>query len=292
MEQNTYKALEEIKEHGRPDFTFDIYICSIPVDFAEVPIHWHDDLEIISVRKGTGVVDLDFTPHPVKAGDFVVVKPGTPHAIRSEDPAGMEYENIMVNVSFFMSYHLDACAQEYFIPFLEGSYPVPELYSPESWTYEPLIRCIGRIDSLCDRKNFAWEVGVKAALYDFFYTLFTEYPAAELPKKSNRKDAELKVILSYVEDNYASPLKVADAAAQLGYSESYFMRFFKEHTHKSFITYLTEVRLSHAAEALRGTDSSVLEVASSCGYDNLSLFNRQFKRKYNTTPTEYRKKLV
>ena len=51
-----YYDYHEIKEHAGRDFPFNIYPCSIPLDFKLVPVHWHEEMEIISVKKGRGLV--------------------------------------------------------------------------------------------------------------------------------------------------------------------------------------------------------------------------------------------
>ncbi|MBO6129158.1 MAG: helix-turn-helix transcriptional regulator [Pseudobutyrivibrio sp.] len=77
-------------------------------------------------------------------------------------------------------------------------------------------------------------------------------------------------------------------AKLIGFSESHFMRFFKEAFGVSFVTYLNDYRLSMAARMLLSTEESVLEISQQVGFENLSHFNRQFKRKYGKTPREYR----
>ena len=56
----------------------------------------------------------------------------------------------------------------------------------------------------------------------------------------------------------------------------------------SFITYLNDYRLSMAARLLLSTEDSVLTISQQVGFENLSHFNRAFKKKYNKTPREYR----
>lgn len=288
MENNTYKTLQETKSHGKPDFHFNIYPCTIPMDFPEVSVHWHDDIELISVRKGKGIVDLDFISHEVQEGDLILIRPGQLHAIKSIANATMEYENIMLNRSFLMSYQLDACASDFFIPFMEGRYQLPAIYDRSDFCYEPLREIIARIDALCTRKDFAWQIGVKSSIYQLFYTLFARYPYEKVMIHDEKKYEAIKEILSYVEANYPNNITVEDAATQLGYSESHFMRFFKQQTNMTFISYLNDFRLAKAADALLNSSDSVLEISGNCGYDNLSLFNRHFKRKYQMTPSAFR----
>ena len=64
-----YYDYHEIKEHAGRDFPFNIYPCSIPFDFKLVPVHWHEEMEIISVKKGRGLVTVDMVPYEVGMGD-------------------------------------------------------------------------------------------------------------------------------------------------------------------------------------------------------------------------------
>ena len=93
----------EIKEHAGRDFPFNIYPCSIPADFRQVPVHWHEDMEIIAVKKGRGVVTVDMEPYEARAGEAVVVFPGQLHGISQCGSEAMEYENIIFLPSMLMS---------------------------------------------------------------------------------------------------------------------------------------------------------------------------------------------
>ena len=70
------------------------------------------------------------------------------------------------------------------------------------------------------------------------------------------------------------------------------MKFFKCHMGTGFIDYLNDYRLVMAERLLRSSDNSVLEIAVQSGFDNLSYFNRIFKRKYGTSPGKYRKQFL
>ena len=56
-----------------------------------------------------------------------------------------------------------------------------------------------------------------------------------------------------------------------------------------FTAYLNDYRLTLAAKALLESHKAILDIATECGFENLSYFNRQFKKKYGTTPSNYRK---
>ena len=99
----------------------------------------------------------------------------------------------------------------------------------------------------------------------------------------------MKTILKYVEEHYVEHITIDDMAALTYYSKSHFMKFFKQHMGTGFIEYLNDYRLTMAERLLKSSDSSVLEIAEQSGFDNLSYFNRIFKRKYGISPGKARK---
>lgn len=95
-------------------------------------------------------------------------------------------------------------------------------------------------------------------------------------------------MLGYIEEHYGEELDISQAAGMCFYSQSHFMKYFKQYTGQSFVNYLNDYRLSRAGGFLRTTGDTVTEIAGRCGFDNLSYFNRLFRRKYGMTPKEYR----
>ena len=77
-------------------------------------------------------------------------------------------------------------------------------------------------------------------------------------------------------------------AALTYYSKSHFMKFFKAHMGTGFIDYLNDYRLTMAERLLHTSDAPVIEIAQQSGFDNLSYFNRIFKRKYGQSPGKMR----
>ena len=68
------------------------------------------------------------------------------------------------------------------------------------------------------------------------------------------------------------------------------MNFFKKHLGVSCIEYVIQFRLRKAAELLQHSTLPVLEIAAQSGFNNLTNFNRQYKKYYQLTPSQYRKK--
>ena len=87
-------------------------------------------------------------------------------------------------------------------------------------------------------------------------------------------------------------ITIRDIAEVTGFSESHFMRYFRNIMNTTFVDYLREYRLTMAARLLTSSESSILDIAVESGFENLSYFNRTFKKKYQMTPHEYRKQKI
>ena len=101
----------------------------------------------------------------------------------------------------------------------------------------------------------------------------------------------MKQIIKYIEHNYMEKITIETMAEELGLSQSHFMKFFKNTMGTTFIDYLNEYRLTMASRLLISSESSILNIAAEVGFDNLSYFNRLFKKRFAVTPREYRRKL-
>ena len=76
-----YQNYHEAKSHTSADFPYNTYLCSIPLDFTQVPLHWHEELEMVVIQKGEGTISVDCDRQAVRAGDMVFIRPGHLHSI-------------------------------------------------------------------------------------------------------------------------------------------------------------------------------------------------------------------
>jgi AraC-like DNA-binding protein len=94
--------------------------------------------------------------------------------------------------------------------------------------------------------------------------------------------------LEYMNHNFDKPITLNEVARLANMSDAAFSRFFKQRTGNTFIDSLTEIRLGHASRMLIDTTQSIAEIAYHCGFNNISNFNRIFKKKKSCTPKDFR----
>ena len=283
-----YENYHERKTHVEFEFPYNTYLCSIPLDFSRVPVHWHEEMELIYIKKGKGVVTVDFKQHTVTGPTIVLILPGQLHSIDQFGDEIIEYENIIFNYNMLISKNPDYADTDFITPLIRGKITVPTVFNPVYPYYEDVARPIDACDEICKTKPQGYQLFIKSMLFQFFFILDNRCRNLTPPPKNKTAIDKMRIVLKYVENNYPEKITIADIAEVAGFSESHFMRYFKETMGTSFIDYLKDYRLTMAARLLQSSDNAIIDIASDVGFDNISYFNRSFKAKYGVSPRNYR----
>lgn len=105
------------------------------------------------------------------------------------------------------------------------------------------------------------------------------------------KSRRIGKITNYINKNYMNPIRLSDMSELVSMSDSALSHFFKKRTNRNLIDYINDVRLGYATKMLLETTHSISEIAFLCGFNNISNFNRAFKKNKGKTPSEYREAL-
>lgn len=97
-------------------------------------------------------------------------------------------------------------------------------------------------------------------------------------------------IVQFVEKNYHHKISLEDVGELVGMSASSVSRFFKQRTRHNFWDYLNGFRIDRAAQMMIETEHTISEISYACGFNNISNFNRVFRKRIGTTPSDYRNK--
>lgn len=102
------------------------------------------------------------------------------------------------------------------------------------------------------------------------------------------RSRRIRTVCAYIDKNYATPLRLKDMAELTNMSEAALSRFFKQQTGKNITEYIIDIRVGHAAKELIETEKTVAEICYSSGFNNISNFDRLFKRLKGCSPKEFR----
>ncbi len=108
---------------------------------------------------------------------------------------------------------------------------------------------------------------------------------------SNRYGKDITEIINYVENNYTQKITLKMLATKFGINESYLSRMFKNQTGKNLIYYVNEKKMHKARELLGNPHMMIKEAAYAVGYDDQFYFNKLFKRFFQVSPTEFRRRI-
>lgn len=282
-------AYHETKTHGKIEFPFTVYNGKIPEYIHAFPLHWHDEMEIIYVDDGQGIVTVQSSRYEVKRGDIIVVPLQTVHAIDRKSNYAMQYYNVLFSLSVLDGVD-DICRKKYFEPLYRNEIS-PIIYAPDGSELNNLL--LPHIRTLIDGRHsdeYGNELMIKSALFAVLHHIITfavPHTSGKAVDTSNYD--KLKKLLLYVRRHYGERISVSTAADICGYSCSHFMKIFKNMTGQSFTEYLIDYRLNTAANALSLTAARIIDIAFECGFENLSYFSRAFLGKFGVTPSQYRK---
>ena len=118
------------------------------------------------------------------------------------------------------------------------------------------------------------------------YTLIA--PVGDQSISIETDSRRIAMIISYVHQNYMNRITLDDIGELVKMSPEGVSRFFKSKTRQTFLNFLNNYRLNHVIDLMLKTDDFISEICYACGFNNISNFNRFFKKKIGMTPSDYR----
>ncbi|CDF45182.1 2-isopropylmalate synthase [Roseburia sp. CAG:100] len=281
-----YFELKENKPHGTKDDPFSTYHIENGGQSFQIPVHWHDELEIIYVKSGFLTVNISGENYIGKPGDAFVVSPGNLHFMGSQTGT-VDYFTFLFPLKYIAFRTDDMLDDKLIEPLNSGHLMIsPEIKDTVKEQCEQLARVYAaEIDE--SESKITGQIRKKIILLQFIHELWKKGFIVE--NDTTGRNTVEKEMVSYIQQNYTGKILLREFGEQFHLSEKYISRYFKEHFHITLSQYVTYLRLEHAKQMLQETDISVTEVAMQSGYQNISYFIRSFKKTYGVSPLKYRK---
>ena len=175
--------------------------------------------------------------------------------------------------------------EDYLAPVLRGTVRFEAHLQKEIDWQNHIIELLRSTHPYCTIPYSRSDLALRGILNEIWSELFLHADAEAAP---SRAYARLEPAVNYICENYRFPITISDIAAQVNLSISRFSALFRDCFHVSPVAYLLQYRLHQCTILLLSTDLTVAEIAFTCGFDNLSNFNRQFRERTGTTPTAFR----
>ncbi len=253
----------------------------------DFPLHSHEELELNFIMNAQGAQRL-IGDHIAEIDDLELVLVGSnlPHVWQTHKCKNKEIKEITIQ------FHKDLL-DEKFLRKNQMSFIRSMLERSAKgiiFSRQTIQQIAPRLTILCQKQGFDSVLELLSILHDLsvsrnMHTLSdASFSNAELSYNSRR----IARVIEYMNLNFHKNVTLTEVSRLVNMTDVSFSRFFKTRTGITFTDSLLELRLGHASRLLIDTTQSVAEVAYNCGFNNISNFNRLFKKKKSCTPKGFR----
>lgn len=286
------QSFEEIKCHGNKLFPISAYPVTCTVKGPILPYHWHKELEFLYLAKGEAVFTLDDTSYTLKSGDCLFINSGKIHSGFSNTEI-TQYISVVFDIDLLTSTF--DISKELFNDIVTGKYNILQHFTPDIPSHSKVISELKTIIYELENANFAYELVIKSRLLSIFTiilrnSLYTKEIGNKKSISLDKKYELFKKILSFIEKNCNNKIKLSDISRETNLTPQYLCTFFKNMTNISIVQYINNYKIEKAASMLKISNLTITDIALECGFDNISYFNRVFKKQFNCSPSEFREK--
>ncbi len=255
------------------------------------PWHWHDAFEVDYIERGTVELRTPEETVVLHQGDVIFINSGVLHANQSLDRDGCASCAQVFDMQFLSGMYNSILERKYILPIRESGIQI-YAFSPDSPRRVRMASAVTRAVRLCKEEPFGYEFDLRSELCDFWKGLYleTEEARAGAQRRSMVDVERIKLMMEYIQTNYAERLTLDEIAEAAGISARECTRCFNRCLGMTPIQYVTRYRLRTAAEQLLHTGDSILSISEACGFSSAGYFSRTFLEYLGCTPREYRAK--
>lgn len=253
------------------------------------PIHNHSVYELNFVENAKGVRRIVGDSREV-IGDYdlcLITSPDLEHVWEQNECHSDDIREITVQFDFSMSDETLFGRN----PYASITRMMQEAKKGLSFPMQAIMKVYGLLDTLSSVKDGFYAVQqFLTILYELSRCENARPLASSSYAKVTVEDDSRRIlkVKNFISKNYMDELRLPELASLAGMSSSAFSRFFKLHTGRNISEYIIDLRLGYAARMLVDTAKSISEIGFDCGFNNLSNFNRIFKKKKGCSPSEFR----
>ena len=283
-------ARRELEKHGTENFPMTVNHDDLwSFEGKNVPIHWHNDLEINLIREGEAVFQVYQKSYRVRTGEGFLLNRNVPHSCSSPGNEHVRYSTILVRPDFLYGDFGSDVERKCFQPFLQNS-AIPCIYlTGFDENGKEILQKLNQVEEAFDRKQFCYELKIKGLLCEAFAMILYGH-RQELTKfvPANLQELErLEKMLNYLNMHFTEVISLQDLADQVHLSREVCCRLFKKMTGKTITGYLEEYRVNKSFSLVQSGQYSMTQITEMVGFSNPSRFASAFRKRFGCNPGEY-----
>ena len=284
----TDRSLQELETHGTEGFPYKYYYEEMKqFDQMKIPSHWHKEFEIVYIQEGIVRFHVNQDMFELCEGEAIFINGGVIHGMESVE--GGIIPNILFSGSLIAS-ERSQIYSKYISPFLEEGITYIKICKNMEWG-KTIIQHLLAVFERSVLLTIGYELEIHILLCQVWKQLYEHRKEGNAPMNTamqSRSQIRLRIMMEYIEKNYAHRIGLEDIAMSANVSKSEVLRCFKGGTNVTPLQYVLQCRLLKARELLLLTNDPITHISLSVGFEHCSYFDRCFKKKYGMTPKQFR----
>lgn len=278
---------QEIRQHGTPQFPCALYTMAQEI---QIPWHWHEEFECAIIQHGSLYYNTPQGRFLLQAGDGIFLNSGALHTTEINPEMTCQKSTLVFHGRLIYGTADSIFYQKYVSRLLAPDAPQVLILRKNVPWHADILEKIKKAARLYQNKPEGYEFSVRNLLSELLFDLYcySNAPSNESPSEKNSDHERIKLMLLYLQENFARPVTVSELAERANICERECLRCFKRMLRMSPIQYLIRYRIARACRLLREDSATVLEIGSRCGFESPSYFTKTFRQIVGCTPTQYR----
>ncbi|MCI8506470.1 MAG: AraC family transcriptional regulator [Lachnospiraceae bacterium] len=281
--------LQEQVQYKNKEFPL-VMFCDVFDNFVDNSFycHWHDEIELQIVLRGSVKYLLNQTAYVVEEGNGLFIGSRILHSARQMTGGSVAF-NILFPTTILSRLFHNLSFHKYTSPSWNWSHmkyldkDVPEEYE--------ILSSLRKIEeSVLSQSSELAHTEAILHIWQYLPMILDHMPAGTFEPCHQIREERMRNMISYIHDNYMQHITAASIAASANISRSECFRCFALFGETSPVDYLNKYRLHIAAKRLLDTNESISDISHACGFSSTSYFSKTFKDNYEHSPLSFRKR--
>lgn len=249
-------------------------------------LHFHPEMEFLFLREGELTFFVEGKCYEMHRGDAIFIPPFLVHNATKREGSACDFSAVVFSSEWLWG-NTEAADNEYTREISKNRYAcvchLTPSENPEALSF------LESVFLQKEQSTGEYELSLKGRLFIVFQELYNSF-LSKLSQSDSTPlaDSEIQRSIEYINSHFMDRLSLSVLAEISGYSMSRFEHKFKEMTGSSPFEYINRIRVINASRELAKNNKKITDIASLNGFDNISYFNRTFKKIMGTSPKRYR----
>lgn len=257
-----------------------------------VPWHWHEELELGYIEKGTSIIRTLTQEYTIHQGDGFFINTNVVDTKLNGNPGKTSLEINHIFHPIFIGGHFGSLiTSKYLNPILQNQKISVHVIQRGSKEADAVLDNLALLKAINGKKNP--EIAIRNLLSETWLMLLDEIEKHfVLPQISDtEKQDQVKSMLSYIHRNYSEKITLAEISREASVSTREANRIFQKTIRQTPFEYLMHYRLEQVRKFLESSDLSITEISYRCGFTDSAYMGKQFRKIFGESPGEYRRKV-